>query len=180
MFLGGVLLVDGNNLLHAARDHDPEHPPGRARLCALIADWARRRQTRAIVVFDGVAPGAGLEAQLAARGLDVRFSEAQTADAVLSDLIRGASAGKRMLVVSSDRELVRTARRHKARSVGSAEFVARLNQPPAEAPDPDRNRADLAARQSDADVWLQEFGLDQADAEPPRREAHPKPRARKR
>lgn len=175
MFLGGILLVDGNNLLHAAREHDPEQPPGRARLCALIADWARRRQTRAIVVFDGAAPGAALESQLATDGVEVRFGEAQTADDVLREMIRGASAGKRMLVVSSDRELVRTARRHKAQSQSSAEFFARLVEPPPTAPDPDRGRADLAAR-LDADAWLHEFGLDSAVVEPPK----PKPRTRKR
>jgi hypothetical protein len=109
---GYTVLVDGYNALH-------RHPSwgrlplaeGRARLLALLerAAWPVPHPA-VIVVFDSRDPD-----PLPARHgrLTVRFAS-PSADAQIQDFIRSAPDPRRVLVVSGDGEILRTAKSHGA------------------------------------------------------------------
>ena len=71
------VLIDGNNLLFAARDvDDPERPLARSGLCEWLRRWSIRSGERVTVVFDGPMPSASLARQIAGDGIDVVYSGA--------------------------------------------------------------------------------------------------------
>lgn len=157
-------LIDGNNLLFAARDlDDPDRPPGRQHLCAALGAWARHTADSVCVVFDGPVPTVDFARQLAGLGVSVIFSgSGVSADSVLIDRIEADSAARRLVVVSTDRQIARAARRRRARAQRSDEFWRELKKalrrsgPPA-APEPPEKVAGLAPLESEQ--WLRELGL---------------------
>jgi predicted RNA-binding protein with PIN domain len=156
------ILIDGNNLLFAARDEDPERPIGRSKLCEILGRWACRRGQKVHVVFDGPAPTAGLAEQIGDPSIAVDYSgSGVSADARLRDILEGDSAARRLLVVSSDREIVRAAKRRRACPVASDEFwnmVQRdLSQPERESLEPPEKRRGLGP--GVGEDWLRELGL---------------------
>lgn len=157
-----TVMVDGNNLLHAAADAEPERPPGRTQLCQRIGAWASRYRHAALVFFDGAAPDAPRAAQLAAEGVEMIFSGAVTADEALIERLNAHSAPRQVLVVSSDREIRAAARRRRAVPVPSAEFWRRLerdlSRPRPRKVEPPAKREGLSA--DELDQWLDEFRLD--------------------
>jgi hypothetical protein len=183
------LIIDGYNLLHqtmppilAGLDEDT--------LCRLLA-VSRWRGERMTVVFDGkVKPHASAESPVA--GVRMLWSgPRQTADAVIHRLIQRDSAPKRLLVVSSDHEIQRSARRRRARFQDSDRFVALLQQdaeryerslksppskdkPPVDAapeakqsldpsqPKPaERPKSPGALKPDQVQKWLETFGIDE-------------------
>jgi predicted RNA-binding protein with PIN domain len=121
------VLIDGNNLLFAGRDADPERPVGRAKLCEMLGAWSRRIGEAVTVVFDGPAPSGGLAKQIGDPDIQVRFSGAGIrADDVLAEILAKDSAARRVVVVSSDREVAASARRRRARPMRSSDFWALL------------------------------------------------------
>jgi predicted RNA-binding protein with PIN domain len=156
------VLIDGNNLLYAARDTDPERPPSRSTLCLRLGQWARRTGERVSVIFDGPAPTGGLARQISDPDVAVSYSgTGVSADAVLAETIEADTAARLLLVVSSDREVLDVARRRQARGMRSDEFwamvlgaLARPERPPLE---PDEKRQGLPA--ADTERWLRELGL---------------------
>ena len=181
------VVIDGNNLLHAARDADALSPLiGRSMLCDTIGQWAELRSERVHIVFDGPAPDAPLAKQIAHPAIEVSYSGAdRTADSVLAYLIESDSAARRLAVVSSDKEIIRAAKRRRARPIRSDEFwkcVKRdLARPAPAGTEPDEKEAGLSPPATQA--WLAEFGLDEsplrADDSPDADEGlHPHPRRR--
>ena len=156
-------LIDGNNLLFAARDHDPERPPSRSTLCAWLGNWARRTGERVAVVFDGPVPADPLAEQISDSDVNVTFSGAGvSADDVLIDAIESDSAPRRLTVVSTDREIARVAKRRRAQPVRSADFWAQvqrdLQRPPPPPPlEPEEKRHGLTA--DDMEHWIRELDL---------------------
>ena len=142
-----MLLIDVSNVLHTTGVL-PEHlagldVPELARLIS-VSRYARRRS---VLVCDGVGaadPASGQAAQADAgentlapinttpsgkevAGLDVVYAGAdQEADDVIEVLIARDSAPRRLLVVSTDRRLVRAARRRRAQSLSSDAFLRHL------------------------------------------------------
>jgi predicted RNA-binding protein with PIN domain len=163
------VVIDGNNLLHAARDADALSPlVGRSMLCNTIGQWAELRSERVHIVFDGPAPEPPLARQIAHRAVNVSYSgPGRTADTVLAYLIESNPAARRLVVVSSDKAIIRVAKRRRARFIRSDEFwkfVKRdLARPAPAKAEPDEKEAGLSPQAAQA--WLAEFGLDKA---PPR------------
>lgn len=155
------VLIDGNNLLFAARDADPDKPVGRARLCELIGRWSRRTGQRAAIIFDGPTPPEELAAQIADRDVEVGYSEAEKADTLIVARIQGDSAPRRLIVVSTDREIARVAHRRRATPMRSDEFwdlvVADLSRPPQVPLEPIEKRRGLSKGQ--AEQWMRELGI---------------------
>lgn len=121
------LLVDGYNVTKLGW---PELPlrEQRARLLAGLAMLAAQVRTEITCVFDGADLGGRVPVP-AARGVRVLFSPAGvTADELLDELVQAEPAGRRIVVVSSDREVAAAARREGAESLDSAVLVARLVQ----------------------------------------------------
>ncbi|HOO17057.1 MAG: NYN domain-containing protein [Phycisphaerae bacterium] len=157
------VLIDGDNLLHAARAAKPPGPlVGRSILCDTIGRWARRRAERVRVIFDGPEPNPSLAKQIGNADIDVSYSGGQSADAVLIGILETDSAARRLLVVSSDHEIAHAAKRRRARPIRSDEFWALvqhdLARPP---PGPSEPREKRHGQTPEAtDKWLREFGLE--------------------
>ncbi|MBO0829122.1 MAG: NYN domain-containing protein, partial [Streptosporangiales bacterium] len=121
------LLVDGYNVTKLGW---PELPlrEQRARLLAGLAMLAAQVRTEITCVFDGADLGGRVPVP-AARGVRVLFSPAGvTADELLDELVRAEPAGRRLVVVSSDREVAAAVRREGAEPLDSAVLVDRLVQ----------------------------------------------------
>lgn len=166
------VLIDGNNLQHAAFDEQPERPVGRVKLCQILGVWARRFGERVSVVFDGPVPDGGLLQQFGDSHVTVTFSgSGVSADSVIGALIAADSAPRRLIVVSTDREVARAAKRREATSTRSDEFwqlvLSDLQKPQRSADEPPEKRRGLAGDQ--ADEWLRAMGFDvnPADDEDP-------------
>ena len=164
------ILIDGNNLLFAALDNDPERPPSRSTLCRLLGQWARRTGEKVAVIFDGPEPTEALAGQISDPDVAVTYSAGLSADDVLARTLDAHSAARRLIVVSSDREVARAARRRKARSVRSDVFWAALQrdltrEQPRPLEPPEKRRG---LKPDDAERWLRELGLggEQPDGEP--------------
>jgi len=157
------VVIDGNNLLYAAREVEPEALlVGRSMLCDKIAQWAQRRHERVHIVFDGPAPNTALATQIGNPAIKVTYSGAGTsADAVIVQLLEEDSAARRLLVVSTDRAIARAAKRRRARAIRSNEFWAGLRRDLAQPiPEPDEPEEKEAGSSPEAtERWLDEFGL---------------------
>lgn len=160
------VLVDGNNLIYAARQVDPtDLLIGRSLLCAKLGHWARRRRERVHVVFDGPRPDEPLAQQIGDPALTVTYSgRGVSADRRIHELIAADSAPRRLVVVSSDREVMAAARRRDARPVRADDFwrivLADLARPEPQPLEPPEKREGLAPEQTEE--WLRDFGLGDA------------------
>jgi predicted RNA-binding protein with PIN domain len=161
------VLIDGNNLLFAARDTDPERPPSRSMLCLKLGQWARRTRETVVVIFDGPAPAGPLARQISDPNVGVSYSGAGvSADDVLIRAIAADSAARLLLVVSSDREIAQAARRRRARRMRSDAFWSKVGRDLAR---PQRRRLEPVEKRSglqprDVDRWLGELGLENEQA----------------
>lgn len=157
------IVIDGNNLLYAARKAESSSLLiGRSMLCDTLGEWARRRTERVHVVFDGPAPHAGLAKQIGNPAIEVTYSGAGvSADSVITGIVETDSAARRLSVVSSDGEIIRAAKRRRARPIRSEDFwttVQRdLARPVAERGEPEEKEAGLSPEATQQ--WLEEFGL---------------------
>jgi predicted RNA-binding protein with PIN domain len=158
------VLIDGDNLLHAARDMgDPDRLVGRSMLCDSLGAWARRQDERVHIVFDGVSPDPALASQIGHPAIQVSYSGAGvSADSVIADLLTANSAARRVLVVSTDREVRQAARRRRAHSMRSDDFwrqVQRdLSRREPRVAEPDEKRTGPAP--DEVDDWLRRFDPD--------------------
>ena len=152
-------LVDGNNLIPALAEAGPE--VGRVALCELLVQ-ALPAGEDVCVVFDGPRPDMGVPVELDVR-LTIIFSPGRPADHTIIDRIETNTAPKRLIVVSSDREIRQHARRRRCQSVSSDEFAATLvrmlGRPSPDSPkEPSEKHEGLA--ETDTDHWLDYFGMD--------------------
>ncbi|MCK4343292.1 MAG: NYN domain-containing protein [Phycisphaerae bacterium] len=165
------VVIDGNNLLYAARDvEDPALLIGRSMLCDTLGKWARRYNEEVHVVFDGPSPSAPLAAQIGHPDIQVTYSGAGiSADAIVIDILETHSAARRMVVVSTDHDIIRVAKRRRAKSVRSEEFWAALKKdlarPLPKRPEPEEKEAGLSSEATQR--WLEEFGLNELPEKQP-------------
>jgi predicted RNA-binding protein with PIN domain len=157
------VVIDGNNLLYAAREAEAlSLLMGRSMLCDTLGRWAQRRAARVHIVFDGPAPPPALAKQIGNSAILVTFSGAGvSADAVVNGLIETDSAARRLLVVSSDRAIVRVAKRRRARPVHSEDFWAWLKRDlarPTDVYNPEPKEKDVGLGPGATEEWVDEFG----------------------
>lgn len=123
------LLVDGYNLVGSA---GMALPAGSGRLEAVretllknLAGYRQRKGHAITVVFDGWQGGLGAEHREFQSGVEVVYSKrGERADQVIQRLAR--LYGRACAVVSSDHEVVNSARAAGAFVIGAAEFRAKL------------------------------------------------------
>jgi uncharacterized protein len=165
------LLIDGYNLLNATGivGRGAGTPSlGSSRLALLnflAASLDPRELTHTTVVFDAHDAPPGLPRVVQHGGIVVRFAPRdQTADEVIAELIGADSAPRRLIVVSSDHEIQRAARRRKAKAVDSETWytdLIRARRQRAAADDtPARPAVPLLAE--DVNYWLRQFGGESA------------------
>jgi uncharacterized protein len=162
------LLIDGYNLLYATGIVGRGSGPGgleRSRLALLnflahSLDPADLPHTT--VVFDAHDAPAGLPRTVNHRGITVRYAAGyESADLLIAELIRAESAPRRLVVVSSDHEIQRAARRRRAKAVASDAWYAELirqrrerNEAAAETPD----QPPVPLLAEDVEYWIRQFG----------------------
>jgi predicted RNA-binding protein with PIN domain len=159
------VLIDGYNLLHAARESKRASLDiGRFQLSRMLGDWSAIRNETVTVVLDGAAPPAGLASQLSDPRIVTVYAGRMTADERIAELLAADSAARRICVVSSDREVQMAARRHRATSVKSEAFfeaVCReLKQQTVHGGAADPEEKDEGLKPSAAREWLESFGFD--------------------
>ncbi len=175
-------LIDGYNLAHGSGILARNIGPGtlqRARdalvgfLKASLSDTERAATT---VVFDAQATPPDLPSEQVCDGLRVVYAVGyETADALLEELIRADSAPRRLVVVSSDHQIQRAAKRRRATAVDSDAWFADLQRRRRERP---RHRSDthekpsLPEVEAETEYWLKVFDDDSpAEALPEESEA---------
>jgi predicted RNA-binding protein with PIN domain len=116
-------LIDGNNLIGNIPDLSLGDRESRSQLVSRLRKYQRIKNTRVVVVFDG-APEMSLIAGSADQGpLSVLFPEpGRSADTLIEEIIGKETDLRRFFVVSSDREIRYSARKHGAKSLDCAEF----------------------------------------------------------
>lgn len=125
-----MYVVDGYNLLHALRKLHAlpgEFSQARARLLELLAHVGRRESRPVRVFFDG-EPGQLSPGQLDHPGVAVEFCGPgrESADYALRQFVAEHADPRRLLVVSSDREVARVCRACGARILTSQEMSSVL------------------------------------------------------
>jgi len=149
-----VLLVDGNNVLHVEGVLPSEVAGGGAVELAGLISRSRYRHDEAVIVLDG--PGdAALD--LPGRVRIIHSGRHRTADEVIVDLVERSSTPRSIVVASSDREILRRARRRRCRVLTAEEFLAQVGRDAVA----DRRRA--SARPTppagSTERWIREFGV---------------------
>ena len=162
------VLIDGNNLLYAALEIEPERPPSRSTICLLLGQWARKTGERVSIVFDGPAPSQGQVDQISDPSVDVRFSGAGVkADETLEGLINANSAARLLMVVSTDREVRQAARRRKAKTCRSDDFwgevLRELARPTPKPLEPPEKQTGLSPEQTEG--WLRKLNWPESQPE---------------
>jgi uncharacterized protein len=162
------LLIDGYNLLNATgivgRGAGPPSL-GRSRLALLnflAASIDPRELAHTTVVFDAHDAPPGLPRVVQHGPLLVRFAaKNRTADELIEELIRSDSAPRRLVVVSSDHEIQRAARRRRAKAVGSETWYADLIRARREREEESAYapaRPAVPLLEEDVSYWLRQFG----------------------
>jgi predicted RNA-binding protein with PIN domain len=146
------LLIDGHNLIGRLPDLDLDDPDDEAKLTARLRAYCARTGKRVTVVFDRGLPG-GRSHELSGGDVEVVFAATgRTADSILRARIRRTRNPRGLIVVTSDREVIATARARGAQVVRSEEFVTRLS---ASQSVPDEWDVQLSAEE--IEEWLQVF-----------------------
>ena len=156
------LLVDGNNLLYAARKVSRFRSIEPDQLCRLLARWAATRRTHVTIVFDGPRPALGIVQRMSSPDVAVRFSAGRTADDVLEDMLAHDSGAAQYTVITSDHAVQHAARYHRAAAVDAEQFVhdelvGGVRDTPAPVEGTDKPEA-LSAEETAH--WLRQFGQD--------------------
>ncbi len=161
------LLIDGYNLLNATGIVGRGGTPslGRSRLALLnflAASIDPRELGHTTVVFDAHDAPPGLPRVVQHGPLLVRFAvKNRTADELIEELILADSAPRRLVVVSSDHEIQRAARRRRAKAVNSEMWYSDLIRARRQR---EEESADAPARpavpllEEDVSYWLRQFG----------------------
>jgi len=122
------LVIDGYNLLaHCGRGGDRHSEMARESLLRDLAAYRHRKGHPITVVFDGWQQDSPVEGREHRSGVQVIYSKrGEKADQVIQRLAR--EYGTDCAVVSSDREIVNTARSQGAFTITAQEFAGRLGR----------------------------------------------------
>jgi len=146
------LLIDGHNLIGRMPGMSLADPDDEAELVRRVRLYCRRHRRRATVVFDAGIVG-GTSSALSTPEVEVIFAPSgRRADEVIRQRLRKLRDPQGWLVVSSDREIQRTAREVGARVVSSEEFVTAMRTSP-----PSREERSPTLSEDEIQEWLDLF-----------------------
>lgn len=159
------LIVDTYNVVMRDAGLGPDGVVEDAAHLARLIDASRYGRYRTLLVCDGAAPP-GLDERRPGfgSGVSLRFAgPGGDADSLIDQLIHQDSAPKRLLVVSSDREVRASARRRRCRTLESARFVTQLIHDASSRRGRGRRAGEPAREQpvhpGAVDEWIRHFGL---------------------
>jgi predicted RNA-binding protein with PIN domain len=147
-------LIDGHNLIPVVPGLRLADPDDEAQLIGLLRTFCARTRSRAAVFFDRGLLGAG--SLSGGGGVTVHFVRPpRTADeAIAAHLAALKGEARNWTVVSSDREILRAAKRAGARSVTSSAFARRLASP---ASSPPEGKPDSPSNKEEVAYWEKRF-----------------------
>jgi len=151
-------LIDGYNVYHAALKVEGEWArlvP--AALCRFLAVDMGLMREKGTVVFDGARRrGETLNLEPPETLAVVYCGRGKDADTLIKMMIADNSAPKRLVVVSSDREILRAARRRKAKCLTSLEYLEAMIRRTLQRPHRRREPIEKWVGLSDGDLygWL--------------------------
>jgi len=127
--MGIHIVIDGYNLIRQSHRFSKldrqDLQSGRDALVQALAAYKKIKTYRITVVFDGTAAYTGMPRRDAHKGISLRYSShGETADTVIKKM--AAQEREKMMVVTSDQEIVRYAEAMGASTIGSVEFEDRL------------------------------------------------------
>ncbi len=165
------LIIDCYNVLHAEK---PELLAGldENALCRALdaSPWSRDRIT---LVCDGKPKPLGFTRSPVDTVEVIYSGPLRTADEVIIHMVDRDSAPRRLLVVSSDRQISTHARRRGARAIGSEAFLktlaGHLHRKYQQRADYAGKFDDQAVQPDQVDQWLRDFGYDPENHKPPPR-----------
>lgn len=126
------LFIDGYNLIHAARNRRlsgydlvrGETEPARDHLLDLLAKYRAARTDKIIVYFDGGSDADRLPGHAMERGMDIRFSSADSdADTDIKNAVSRHDNPRAVRVITSDVAIQKFVRRYGAQVTGSGDFL---------------------------------------------------------
>lgn len=149
-------LIDGHNLIGQLPDISLDDPNDEAKLVQKLSGFVARTKSRCVVVFDHGLPAG--TSRMSNRGVKVLFaSHRETADAVIMRRIRKERQPQVWTVVSSDNQVLASARKYKMNALKAADFATILRRPPP-APKPDLSEAaDVKLSAAEVEEWLKLF-----------------------
>jgi len=157
------VVIDGYNLLRSIQKRSEEFESlSDVQLCKVIGRYLKLIGENGEMIFDGIGPPdkSGFDN---ISNLEVFFVGTNTdADAVIEDKIRANTAPKRLLVVSSDQRLRRSARARKAMTEKSEVFwddVQKRLSRKGGTKEPPGKRHGLS--ESETEQWLKFFGFEE-------------------
>jgi len=156
-------IIDGHNLSHAAADIQRDYEPvGEVRLCRIISRYFAAIGEKGQIVFDGTGPAEKHPFDHIAH-LEVSFAGiGSNADTVIEGKIKASTAPNRLIVISSDRRIIKAARARRAASLKSKVFwteVKKRLMQKEKFKEPPEKKTGLT--ESETKQWLEFFGLEQ-------------------
>ena len=127
--MGIHIVIDGYNLIRQSPRFSEldrqDLQAGRDALVEALVAYKKVKAYRITVVFDGTAAFTGMPRRDVHKGISLRYSShGETADSVIKRMAENEK--EKLMVVTSDQEIVRYAETMGATTIGSVEFENRL------------------------------------------------------
>lgn len=151
-------MIDGHNLIAKLPDISLDDPNDEAKLIQKLVSFTARTGKTCLVVFDHGLPGGS--SRMSTRAVQVVFASARsTADRVMMERIRKIEDFRAWIVVSSDNDVLATARQRRMGTLHSEEFVTLMQSPPRPVIDAGE-AAEVRLSEDEIDEWMTLFGGD--------------------
>jgi uncharacterized protein len=149
-------LIDGHNVIGQLPDISLDDPNDEALLVQKLIGFCARTGKNCVVVFDYGLPGG--TSRMSTRAVQVVFASGRSsADRVMMERINKIPDVNGWIVVSSDNDVLSTARKRRMGTLHSDEFARLLETPPKPVIDMGE-AADVNLSQQEVDEWLDLFG----------------------
>ena len=156
-------IIDGYNVLRAIEKLSEEFEPvSDLRMCQQISRYLKSQGEKGQIVFDGIGPPEKAGFNYLA-DLEVIFSGTNTdADTVIEQKIAASTDPKRLVIVSSDRQVRLAAKLKKADVIKSVDFWHEVQKQLSRKrgiKEPDGKRSGI--NEAETDRWMEMFDLDE-------------------
>lgn len=155
-------LIDGHNLIACLPDISLDDPNDEALLVNKLRSFVAGGGKKCTVVFDGGVPGG--QSTMSNNAVKVTFAAAEhsNADVVIKRRIRRTPDSTFWTVVTSDRDVLNFAKRHRMKCMRSADFARFLRSNKSDGGDCGDLGEEIDPRIPDdeLDDWLNMFGVD--------------------
>ncbi len=155
------LLIDTWNVLHQTGVLPPESAGIGIRGLSQLIKTSRWKQEKITMICDGTSSDEAASGPLAQL---IFTGPHRSADEEIMERVANSSAPKSILVITSDREIVKSIRTRGAQHVGSADFLQALVED-SRVPKHKRTHRPTGLSKEKTEEWKQQFGIDDSTIE---------------